>query len=131
MATVQKDVTKAIRANDDEFERCIRDKDARGLVEAFSAEDGAIMPPNSPAQVGREAIAGMFGALFGMGLKEIKLEIVSVEESGDLAAEVGRYTMMVGEGQDRGKYVVVHKRQADGSWRAVHDIFNSDLPAAQ
>ncbi len=129
MATAQEDVAKAIRANDDAFERCIRAKDANGLVEVFYEEGAALMPPNQPALMGREAIAGLFGALFGMGLKEIKLEIVSVETSGDMAAEVGRYTMTVGEGEDRGKYLVTHRRQPDGSWKAFADIFNSDLPA--
>ena len=28
--------------------------------------------------------------------------------------------------QDEGKYVVVYKQQANGVWRAVADIFNSD-----
>jgi ketosteroid isomerase-like protein len=129
MATVKEDVTRAIRANDDEFERCIRAKDAQRLVQAFYEEGASFMAPNQPALVGRAAIAGMLGALFGMGLREIKLEISGVEVSGDMAAEVGRYTMTVGEGQDRGKYVVVHRRQPDGSWKAFADIFNSDLPA--
>ena len=29
---------------------------------------------------------------------------------------------------DRGKYVVVWKKQSDGNWKAVADIINSDLP---
>ncbi|MGH3549690.1 MAG: YybH family protein [Pseudonocardiaceae bacterium] len=29
---------------------------------------------------------------------------------------------------DKGKFVDVWKKQADGSWKAVIDIFNSDLP---
>ncbi len=129
MAMMKEDVTKAIRANDDVFERCIRDRDANRLVEAFYAEDAAFMAPNQPAIMGHEQIAGTLNALFGMGLREIKLEIVKVEASGDLAAEVGRYTMTVGENQDRGKYLVAHRRQRDGSWKAFADIFNSDLPA--
>jgi ketosteroid isomerase-like protein len=31
---------------------------------------------------------------------------------------------------DKGKYVTVFKKQADGSWKVVADIFNSDGPAA-
>ena len=30
---------------------------------------------------------------------------------------------------DKGKYVVVYRQQADGTWKAVADIFNSSQPA--
>ena len=30
---------------------------------------------------------------------------------------------------DRGKYVEAWKKQADGAWKVVEDIYNSDLPA--
>ncbi len=29
---------------------------------------------------------------------------------------------------DKGKYVTVWKKQADGSWKVMLDIFNTDLP---
>jgi ketosteroid isomerase-like protein len=31
---------------------------------------------------------------------------------------------------DRGKYTEVWKKQADGKWKAVADIWNSDLPVS-
>jgi ketosteroid isomerase-like protein len=31
---------------------------------------------------------------------------------------------------DQGKLVEVWKKQADGKWKTVADIFNSDLPAS-
>jgi ketosteroid isomerase-like protein len=31
--------------------------------------------------------------------------------------------------EDRGKLVEVWKKQADGKWKTVADIFNSDLPS--
>jgi ketosteroid isomerase-like protein len=31
---------------------------------------------------------------------------------------------------DHGKYGVIWKKQSDGSWKVLSDIFNSDLPAA-
>jgi ketosteroid isomerase-like protein len=30
---------------------------------------------------------------------------------------------------DRGKYLAVWKKQADGSWKIEADMWNSDLPA--
>lgn len=44
--------------------------------------------------------------------------------TGTFAIESNRTTI------DQGKFVDVWKKQADGSWKAVIDIFNSDLPAA-
>jgi hypothetical protein len=29
---------------------------------------------------------------------------------------------------DKGKYLTVWKKQADGSWKVLFDMFNSDLP---
>ena len=29
---------------------------------------------------------------------------------------------------DKGKYLTVWKKQADGSWKVLYDMFNSDLP---
>jgi ketosteroid isomerase-like protein len=31
---------------------------------------------------------------------------------------------------DKGKYVEVWKKQANGAWKAVVDTFNSDMPAS-
>ena len=32
--------------------------------------------------------------------------------------------------QDRGKYIEIWRKQADGPWKLARDIFNSDLPPA-
>jgi ketosteroid isomerase-like protein len=58
---------------------------------------------------------------------------VFVAKSGDVAYTYGTYDLsMTGpDGRpvtDKGKYVTVYKKQADGSWKAAVDTFNSDLP---
>jgi len=55
--------------------------------------------------------------------------------SGDLAYITGTYEMTEnnagGKPQtDKGKYLEVWKKQADGSWKCVADMFSTNLPAA-
>lgn len=66
----------------------------------------------------------------------LALNAEDVKTSGDFAVETGTYTMTMTPKKggkainDKGKHVVVWERQADGSWKAIRDMFNSDLPAA-
>ncbi len=58
---------------------------------------------------------------------------VTAAGSGDMAFVQGTYTasMKGPDGKavsDTGKYLEVWKKQADGSWKAVEDIWNSDMP---
>jgi ketosteroid isomerase-like protein len=60
---------------------------------------------------------------------------VEVAKAGDLAYVSGTYeeTMTDASGKpakDRGKYLEIFKKQADGTWKAILDIWNSDLPAS-
>jgi ketosteroid isomerase-like protein len=60
---------------------------------------------------------------------------VDVAKSGDLGYSQGSYSMTSTAPKtkkvmsEKGKYVTVFKKQADGSWKAVADIFNADAPA--
>lgn len=55
-----------------------------------------------------------------------------VDKSGDLAYVQGHYTVTATDEKskkkvtEKGKYVTVYKKQADGSWKAVQDINNED-----
>jgi ketosteroid isomerase-like protein len=58
---------------------------------------------------------------------------VEAPRSGDFAYDIGTYQLTMNDPQgkpnsDRGKYMVVWKKQADGKWKAVGDMFSSDLP---
>ena len=67
----------------------------------------------------------------GLGMDSGTLETLSFEEHGDVAVEEGEYTIRAGgEVVDHGKYVVVHRRQDDGSWKFGLDIWNSSKPEA-
>ncbi len=66
----------------------------------------------------------------------IRLVTESVEQSGDLAYEIGRYEITVlapGEQPavaDQGKYLVVWQFQSE-RWEAMADMFNSSVPVGR
>lgn len=60
---------------------------------------------------------------------------MEVAKSGDIGYTQGTYEMTVNDAKgnpntDRGKYLSIWKKQADGAWRCIVDTFNSDLPPA-
>jgi ketosteroid isomerase-like protein len=110
-----------VRALNEQFLRNLRAGDVDALVDSFYAEDARVLPPNKPMVEGRAAIRELWrGALGRVG--DMTLETVDVQTSGDLAYEVGRFTM----GGATGKYLVVLRRQTDGSWKAAADMFSRD-----
>jgi len=102
---------------------------------SFFADDAVMLPPNAPIMTGKDAIGKLWSEMFAtpgftLSLQPTKTE---VSRAGDLAYILGTYkvTMNDPEGNpvtDRGKYVTVWKKQPDGTWKVVADIWNSDLP---
>jgi uncharacterized protein (TIGR02246 family) len=125
----------AIRKLDEEFMKAANAKDAAALVKLFYADNAALMPPNHPIVEGRANIQTYFQGLMDGGFKSITLSTPKIESSGDLAYGRGVYQLSLAPPggapiEDVGKYVVTYRRQSDGSWKAVADIFNSDKAAA-
>ncbi|MGH8286688.1 MAG: DUF4440 domain-containing protein [Steroidobacteraceae bacterium] len=52
-----------------------------------------------------------------------------VGASGDVGYTTGTYEMTAEGATERGKYVTVWKKQSDGSWKVVEDIFNANETA--
>ena len=106
--------------------------DHQAYVNHYYTADVVIMPPNGEVIRGREA-AVAFNEEFPP-YEDLQFNHVQVDGDGDLAYVYGTYTMVMAtaEGEDpvedRGKYIEIWRRQADGSWRIALDIFNSDLP---
>jgi ketosteroid isomerase-like protein len=60
---------------------------------------------------------------------------VEVAKAGDLAYVSGTYEETMTDasgkpGKDRGKYLEIFRKQTDGTWKCIRDIWNSDLPAS-
>jgi uncharacterized protein (TIGR02246 family) len=125
---------QAIRGQVDRWLQLVKAKDAAGIA-ALYAEDGAVMPPNAPIGKGRTAIQQTWASMMqtpGFDLTFNPEQIV-ISSSGDMALDRGTYTLTVAPAgttqTDTGKYVVVW-RKIGGDWKAVADIFNSNLPAS-
>ena len=107
-------------------------KDAKAIGQIY-AEDGQMMPPNTPKAVGREAVekgwAGFLGAP-GMALT-FDTEKIVFAKSGDLAVEIQTYKFTAGEGAaattEIGKSVVTWTKR-NGKWLVLTDMFSSDAP---
>jgi uncharacterized protein (TIGR02246 family) len=109
-------------------------KDAAKLTSLY-ADDAVLMPSNAPMAKGHAAIQAVWKGLMDQGARDIVLTPVGGSVSGDLAYESGTYTFtMNGAGgaaaSDKGKYILVAHRGADGKWWIHDDIFNSDLPCS-
>jgi uncharacterized protein (TIGR02246 family) len=119
------DVGRAIEAMNERFVRQFNAGDVDGVVGGFYAEDVDLLAPGAPMVSGRKQVRDAIQAMVDGGMEELTMKTVKIDVSGDMAYRIGRYT--AGKSTpDSGKFVEVHRRQADGSWRCVADIFNSD-----
>ena len=134
-------------AADTQSEQALRDSDAQWSTAAgakdldktvsYYSTDAIVMPPNASAATTKEAIRSAWKEMLTSPGAAIswKATTVEVAKAGDLAYVSGTYeeTMTDASGKpvkDHGKYVEVWKKQADGTWKVVADIWNSDLPAS-
>ena len=123
-------VREMIAAANREFVTAYNGGNAAGVA-ALYTEDGQLLPPNADVMAGKEAIQAFWQGAMDMGIASAQLEIVQVEDHGDTATEVSRYTLCGADGQvlDQGKYIVIWKREK-GQWKLHRDIFNSSVPAS-
>jgi ketosteroid isomerase-like protein len=92
------------------------------------------MAPGMPQAHGKDTIAKVLREMISDHALALKFQAsrVEVAKSGDMAYTEGTYTMTMTSPAtkkamaDKGSYVTVYKKQADGSWKAVSDIASSE-----
>jgi uncharacterized protein (TIGR02246 family) len=103
---------------------------------SFYSNDAILMFPNMPAIVGQDSIRAYMKASFADPAFTVQYQItgVDVAQSGDLGYTQGTVTSATTDPKtgkvvtDRGKWLTVRRKQADGSWKIVRDAWSSDLP---
>jgi ketosteroid isomerase-like protein len=98
---------------------------------SFYEEQARLLVAGAPMVEGRSAIQKAQQQMIERGVQALALDVVDVIEAGDLAVEIGRYTLTIQPSGgvpviDRGKSVVVWRRQQDGGLKIAVDTFTSD-----
>ena len=107
--------------------------DSAVLVASYT-DDAVLMSSGEPAHRGHGEIgAAIAKQIQSAKVSNAKVNTANVDVAGDYAIETGSYEVTVTPKggkptPDKGKYVTVWKKQADGSWKVYRDITNSDGP---
>ncbi|MCI0457560.1 MAG: SgcJ/EcaC family oxidoreductase [Gemmataceae bacterium] len=126
----------AIRALDANWGKVATAGDGNAIAALYAA-DATVMPPMEPAVKG-DAIKKYFVDLTTNFSGPFEINTASVEGRGDLAYATGTYRSSLTPKKggkavvEEGKYLEVLKKQPDGSWKIVYDIWNPNAaPAAR
>jgi uncharacterized protein (TIGR02246 family) len=122
----------AIRAASAAWSHAATAKDLDKAV-SFYAADALILPDRAPALKGNENIRKNWAPLLvlpGPGLSW-QTDSLDIARSGDLAYETGAYNFVTTDKQGKstdykGKYLVIWKKQSNGSWKVAVDTDNRD-----
>jgi ketosteroid isomerase-like protein len=124
----------AVRAADIAWEKAMSSRDTAAGYATFEAT-GSVLPPNAPIGTGPEAIRAVFAGFYALPAMTVHWQPVTVEaaRSGELAYSRGNYQLTFNDPKgnpvsDHGKYTTIWRKQADGTWKVVVDMFNTDLP---
>lgn len=122
----------AIRARSAEMNRAVTARDVDAIA-AFHSQSAVVMMPNSPAMTTTASIRQGWSGVLGLPNLALNWQPtrVMVAGSGDVATEVGTYTMSFdgpqGRVNDAGSYTTVWQK-VDGQWVIASDMVTSSQP---
>jgi uncharacterized protein (TIGR02246 family) len=115
------DVRQAVEQVNSQVMAAFKAGDAATIASLYT-ETAKMLPPDATEVAGREAIQNLWQGWLDDGFKDLTLEAIEVEASGDLAYEIGLFSLQAPAENNAmmtatGNYVVVWKHGADGHWR--------------
>jgi ketosteroid isomerase-like protein len=125
-------LAKTLSQLDDDWSKAAGTRDVE-RVASFYAPEAIAYPPSAPIAVGQAAAKQVWGSYFADSTFAIswKTDHAAVAKSGDLGYTAGTYEASW-KGPDgnpvveKGKYLCNWKLMPDGSWKAIHDMWNTD-----
>ena len=127
----------AIKGMLDQFDALVNAGEPERLVSLNYAENAVRMPSNEPMLKGKAAILAWFKEGAEQYTWQLDNVMVEVKVDGNLAysrgtatgtrtAKAGGETLNI-----QSKWMAAYERQADGTWKVIADIFNSDNPSPE
>jgi ketosteroid isomerase-like protein len=97
------------------------------------ADDPWSLPNNGPMLHGKAAIKEYYGKMMQMGIKfsAVKFTNAEVSAAGKYVHDIGTYEMTMempamGSMTDKGKYITIYERGADGKLKIKYETWNTD-----
>jgi ketosteroid isomerase-like protein len=124
---------RILRDLDAQWSKAAAAKDLEQTV-AFYSDDAIVLPPNATSAATKETVRNVWKDLLAAPGLVIswKPSKVKLGHNGAMAWVSGAYELTMNDVggkpiNDRGKYLEVWEKQADGNWKCAADMWNSDL----
>jgi ketosteroid isomerase-like protein len=126
------DVESQIRGLSQDFAMSFNTGNYDQAASVFAA-DGVLMAPQLEPAYGQKSVERLLRQLGDAGYCDLRLESTRIEHSGDMAMELGRFTVIIRHSDgtmfaERGKYVKVWRRL--GAWLVMADCWSRTAPVA-
>jgi uncharacterized protein (TIGR02246 family) len=127
----------SVRAVDADWARAAKAGDGAAIAALYTS-DAVLLPPGEPMVKGESA--KKYWVDFANGFSgPTELNTMAVEGSGGVASAIGTYKMSLTPRKagakplptEEGKYLEMLKRQDDGSWKIVYDMWSPNAPPAK
>ena len=132
-AATTRPAERILRDLDAQWSKAAAAKDLEQTV-AFYSDDAIVLPPNATRAATKETVRNVWkDVLAAPGLViSWKPSKVKLGHNGAMAWVSGTYELIMNDASgkpinDRGKYLEVWEKQADGNWKCAADMWNSDL----
>ncbi len=130
LAGAEDQKAKVLIALDDDWSKAAVARNV-DQVASFYADDGVAYPPNEPVAAGRAAARAVWARYFYDPTYQVSWKTTAAGVENNMGWTAGTYQESF-QGPDgktvvgKGKYLCVWRKGADGKWKAIQDMWNSD-----